>query len=125
MYYSKKDEQEFERILEVFRDYLEQSPQFDVVPSKVGYIMIPIDDGEMSCVITAEELETPANLCELCFFEMAEDIRDELVASSPPLYACSEEIKQEILARIAPYMEKLPEYQYLVEEFFIDPFENY
>lgn len=124
MYYTREDQQEFDRIFEAFEDYLKQATHIDVVPSKVGYVMIPIEDGEMSDGIAAEVMETPTDLCELFLDEMARDIRDEIAPSCPDLYECSEEVKQEILTRIAPYMEKLPEYSFLEEEIFINPHEN-
>lgn len=125
MNYTREDQQEFDRIFKVFGDYLKQSTHVDVVPSKVGYVMIPIDEGEMSCGVSAEVIETPADLCDLCITEMAHDIRDELAPPRPDLYECSEELRQEILNRIAPYMKELPEYRYLEEELFINPHENW
>lgn len=124
MSYTREDQKEFERIFQVFGERIKQSTHIDVVPSKVGYVMIPIEDGEMSCGIAAEVMETPADLCSLCINEMAYDIRDELVPSQPALYACSEEVKQAILTRIESYMKELPEYRYLEEDLFVNPYEN-
>lgn len=121
MNYTREEQREFERIFQVFGELLKQSTHIDVVPSKVGYVMIPIEDGEMSCGVAAEVMETPADLCALCINEMAYDIRDEIAPSQPALYECNEAVKQEILTRIAPYMEKLPEYRYLEEKLFINP----
>ena len=122
--YTREDQQEFDRIFKVFGDYLKQSTHVDVVPSKVGYVIIPIEEGEMSCGVLAEVIETPADLCNLCITEMAHDILDELAPPRPNLYECSEELKQRILTRIAPYMKELPEYRYLEEKLFITPHEN-
>lgn len=125
MSYTRENQQEFDRIFQVFGDYLKQSPRVDVVPSKVGYVMIPIEEGEMSCGIAPEVVETPAELCAICINEMACDIRDELSPSHPDLYECSEELKQEILTRIALYMKKLPEYRFLEDELFMNPHEDW
>lgn len=124
MNYTKEEQREFERIFQVFGERIKQSTHIDVVPSKVGYVMIPIEDGEMSCGVEAEVMETPADLCDLCINQMAYDIRDELAPSKPDLYECSEEVKQEILARIEVYMKELPEYRYLEEDLFVNPHEN-
>lgn len=123
MHYSKEEQQEFDRIFKVFGDYLKESPNVDVVPSKAGYVVIPINDGRMSCEISAEAVETPADLCELCMFEMAQDIRDDIVPSHTPLYECSEETRREILNRLSPYMETLPEYRCLEGKLFVNPLE--
>lgn len=125
MKYTREAQREFDRIFKVFGDYLKHSAHVDVVSSKAGYVMLLIEDRELSDVVTAEVIKTPADLCNLCITEMAYDIWDELAPPRPDLYECSEEQKQQILARIALYMKDLPEYRYLEERIFINPRENW
>lgn len=121
MIYSTEDQKELERIFAVFSDYLKSSTHIDIVPSKVGYIMLPIVDGELSCGVEPDVIEPPADLCDIFISQIAYDVVEEMDKPRPILYEYNAEIRKKIRERIESYIKKLPEYRYLIDQLFINP----
>lgn len=115
--YTKEQKEKLEKVMEVFGDYMKESPYVEVVWSeKIGYIFLNVDKKhqDVDFIIPLDCTET---LCGRLCYEVAQDVlmltgNDHAVREADPLE------KAEIWRRLEPYLEQLPEYRYLAEKMF-------
>lgn len=115
--YTKEQKEQLEKVMEVFQDYLKESPYAEVVWSeKIGYIFLNVDMKYQDV-----DLMIPLDCAETLFsrlcYEVAQDVlimtgNDHAVREADPLETA------EIWRRLDPYLERLPEYRYLTEKMF-------
>ncbi len=115
--YTKEQKEQLEKVMEVFQDYLKESPYAEVVWSeKIGYIFLNVDMKYQDV-----DLMIPLDCAETLFsrlcYEVVQDVlmmtgNDHAVREADPLETA------EIWRRLAPYLERLPEYRYLTEKMF-------
>lgn len=117
--YTKKQNKEIEKVMNVFADYIQTTSYFDVVWSdKLGYVLLDgISKDKDDLCLTPEVLRDGAALYDKAVYNIACDVMESLGKSSD-LEFCSEMDQAEIRKVLQPYMEKLPEYNYLVDELF-------
>lgn len=117
--HTKEQKKQMEKIMEVFRNYLKESPYAEVVWSdKIGYIFLNVDINrqDVDFILPLDCAETLFG--RLCY-EVAQDVlmmtgNDHAVREADPLE------KAEIWKRLDPYLEQLPQYQYLAEKLFTE-----
>jgi len=115
MIYTEQEKNKMERIREVFAEHIRQSPDFDLLWSdKVGYVWLTISL-EPFYVDTGMWVESAAHLRHALLDDVASDVlamtkNDHSLEDADPLEL------QEIKRRWKPYIDHLPEYEYLCEE---------
>ena len=115
-----KRNEEMERVSKVFKEYIEDSPYLVWLWSKnLGYVLMQIDM-ETGEIIESEVISEAENFCRLMFGEIAQDVL-ELTGNEHDTYEADPLEQAEITKRLAPYIEQLPEYQYLYEKLFETP----
>ena len=125
MNYVKEQRDSIEKVKSVFQDYIRNSRTIDLLWSdKLGYILIigitkEMDDISMHPIV----LEDAETLCHHMLYEIACDIL-ESGGNFDDIFNASPAEKDLILKTFRPYLEKLPEYEYLVEELFTTPSEE-
>ena len=113
---AKKNE-EIEKVVNVFQDYIMTSPYIEWLWSdKLGYILMQIsikkqDIGESRIISDADML------CWILLNEMAEDTIQAGGSEHAVFEAEPEELKKK-KKTLQPYMNQLPEYTYLYEKLF-------
>jgi len=116
--YTDTQKLEIERVKSVFRDYIQASQYIDLVRSeKLGYILLYINPPTQDLGMEPEIITDGSDLCELLLSEVAADVleltrNEHSVSEADPLE------KSEILKRLEPFAEQLPEYRHLFEELF-------
>ncbi len=123
--YTEKQKLEIEKVLEIFQPYLLESPNVEIVwLEKVGcYLLFHIDltakyggiDESFFERITSGKMLF-ANLLD----ELAYDVVNT-TGQGHAIYEADAEEREEIKKRVAPYAEKFPAYQSLVERMFDPP----
>lgn len=119
MLYTEKQKQEMEKILEVFQDYLKESPYADIVWSdKLGYIWLCISLKKRTIEMEPEAIDDPEELCEILFKEVAQDVL-ELTKNEHSIEESDLLEQAEIRKRLSVYLQKLPQYCNIAEEIFV------
>ena len=115
-----KRNEEMERVSKVFKEYIEDSPYLEWLWSKkLGYVLMQIDM-ETGEIMESEVISEAENFCRLMFGEIAQDVL-EPTGNEHDTYEADPLEQAEITKRLAPYIEQLPEYQYLYEKLFETP----
>lgn len=117
--YTAEQNQEIEKVIEVFHDYIQNTGNFDVLWSdKLGYVYLNgiLEDRDDVCMAPMV-LRDGETLCDEIIYHIACDVM-ESKGKSQDLYSCTEKEKEEIRKALSPYMDRLPEYQYLTEALF-------
>ena len=115
MVYTKKEKAEIERVREVFAEYIQKSPYYDLLWSdKVGYVWLSIEIKTLY-VDTGRRIKCAADFCELHLDDIADDVfvltkNDHTLEDADPLEIA------EIKRRWKTYIDQLPEYEYLCEK---------
>lgn len=119
--YSTNQRAAIEKVISVFSDYIRKSPYIDLVCSeKIGYLFLTLnpdakDPGELE--LLPFSIKNAEMLCKLLFTEIGYDAADALGKGrgydEPGEEECAETQK-----RLRPYLERLPEYRALAEQFF-------
>lgn len=122
MNYSKEQKESIEKVRTVFMDYIKNSRTLDLLWSdKLGYLLLTGITKEMDDVymhpILLEDAET---LCYKLLYEIACDVLEaggnfDDIFESTPAEKCA------VIKAFQPYLEQLPEYEYLIEELFAAP----
>lgn len=112
--YTEQTKAEIDRVLDVFRNYIDTAPLFDILWSdKVGYVYTDIYKGEHSIEVgevRTDWIENAQKLVKLLLCDIAsEELQFEI-----PITEASEKDCERIAHRFYPYMAQLPEYGYLV-----------
>ena len=115
MIYTAKEKAEIERIRDVFAEHIRQSPDFELLWSdKVGYVWLTISLSPFY-VDTGMWVESADHLCHDLLDDIASDVlgmtrNDHSLENADPLELA------EIKRRWKPYIDQLPEYEYLCDE---------
>lgn len=109
--------EEIDRVLDVFRDFIDSTPGIDVVWSdKAGYILLDIVEhkgrilvGETCCV----RIEDAPQLVKHLISEIAYATVQEMDSESS-MDELSEQECEKVVQRLRPYIARLPAYEHLV-----------
>lgn len=119
--YTNQEKREIERVLTVFKPYIEQADYVEIVWSnkKQCYVALFIDTTRdtfegADAILSAEEIS------ERFYTEIGNDVllendREYQIWEMSPLE------REEFLRRIQPYDAQLPEYHFLVEQLLSQP----
>lgn len=119
--YTNQEKREIERVLTVFKPYIEQADYVEIVWSnkKQCYVALFIDTTRdtfegADAILSAEEIS------ERFYTEIGNDVllendRDYQIWEMSPLE------REEFLRRVQPYDAQLPEYHFLVEQLLSQP----
>ena len=114
--YATKQKQEIERVLTVFKPYIDQADYLEIVWSnkRQCYVSLFIDTTR-DCVDGADAIQSAEEICDRCYTEIGNDIllendREYQIWEMRPLE------REEFLRRVQPYDAQLPEYHYLIEQ---------
>ena len=112
MLYAENEQKQIEKVYEVFGEYIQKSPYIEWKWSeKLGYIFMRINI-QYRKIEEAIVIECGEELCELLLYEISSDVlllteNEHSEKEADPLE------RQEIVRRWEPYIQQLPEYQYL------------
>ena len=119
--YATKQKQEIERVLTVFKPYIDQADYLEIVWSnkRQCYVSLFIDTTR-DCFDGADAIQSAEEICDRCYTEIGNDIllendREYQICEMRPLE------REEFLRRIQPYDAQLPEYHFLVEQLLSQP----
>ena len=119
--YATKQKQEIERVLTVFKPYIDQADYLEIVWSnkRQCYVSLFIDTTR-DCFDGADAIQSAEEICDRCYTEIGNDIllendREYQIWEMSPLE------REEFLRRIQPYDAQLPEYHFLVEQLLSQP----
>lgn len=119
--YTNQEKREIERVLTVFKPYIEQADYVEIVWSnkKQCYVALFIDTTRdtfegADAILSAEEIS------ERLYTEIGNDVllendRDYQIWEMSPLE------REEFLRRVQPYDAQLPEYHFLIEQLLSQP----
>ena len=114
--YATKQKQEIERVLTVFKPYIDQADYLEIVWSnkRQCYVSLFIDTTR-DCFYGADAIQSAEEICDRCYTEIGNDIllendREYQIWEMRPLE------REEFLRRVQPYDAQLPEYHYLIEQ---------
>ena len=114
--YATKQKQEIERVLTVFKPYIDQADYLEIVWSnkRQCYVSLFIDPTR-DCFDGADAIQSAEEICDRCYTEIGNDIllendREYQIWEMRPLE------REEFLRRVQPYDAQLPEYHYLIEQ---------
>lgn len=119
--YTNQEKREIERVLTVFKPYIEQADYVEIVWSnkKQCYVALFIDTTRdtfegADAILSAEEIS------ERFYTEIGNDVllendRDYQIWEMSPLE------REEFLRRVQPYDAQLPEYHFLIEQLLSQP----
>ena len=108
--YTAETKQEIERVLAVFKPYIDQADFMEYIwsPKMQQYVFLFLDIPRGS-IEESEPVDTAAMICGRVYNEIGNDVM--LAAKKEcPLWQASETEKAEYLRRIQPYDEQLPAY---------------
>ncbi len=115
---------EIKKVLDVFADFIAVSGYFDIVFSpKVGYLMIPLEEGVFSHATEVEEIDSAESLCDELLDQVCGDVLEESDVSYPSLYESSPVVQKKARQQMQRYLSRLPEYAHLMERQFENPHE--
>lgn len=119
--YVTKQKQEIERVLTVFKPYIDQADYLEIVWSnkRQCYVSLFIDTTR-DCFDGADAIQIAEEICDRCYTEIGNDIllendREYQIWEMRPLE------REEFLRRVQPYDAQLPEYHYLIEQLLSQP----
>ena len=112
------------KVEKVFQAYIRESKEFELLWSeKVGYVLLSGITKDMSDFIMHPKIIIDAS--QLCFYLLTEIAFDVIKTQDHfhDIHLSSASERELIKTVYLPYMQQLPEYTYLIEEVFADPFE--
>lgn len=113
---AKKNE-EIEKVVDVFQNYIKTSPYIEWLWSdKLGYILMQISV-EKQDIWESRIISDAGRLCWILLNEIAEDTM-QTGGSEHAVSEADEKEKAEIKKQLKSYVEQLPEYTYLYERLF-------
>ena len=112
--YPEETKAEIERVLEVFKDYIRTTLEFDILWSdKAGYIyvdMYKVEQGVEAGDVRTEWIGNAQKLVKILLC----DIAGEALEHEIPIEAATEQDCERIFKLYQPYMAQLPEYAHIV-----------
>ena len=125
MIYTKEAIESIEKVKKVFAEYLAGFKEMDLVYSeKAGYVLLfGIRLEEKRLTMDPIFITDGAHLCDFLLYEIAcaEMTRITTPSSFKDIHEATAEEKISIIKAFAPYMDQLPEYEYLIEKQFQNP----
>ena len=116
--YTDQQKQEIERVLSVFKPYIDQADYLEIVWSrkKQCYVALFIDTTR-DTFEGADEILSAEEICDRCYTEIGNDI---LLENEREYYIWQMHKleRDEFLRRVQPFDAQLPEYHYLIERLF-------
>lgn len=116
--YTDAQKQEIERVLSVFKPYIDQADYLEIVWSrkKQCYVALFIDTTR-DTFEGADEILSAEEICDRCYTEIGNDI---LLENEREYYIWQMHKleRDEFLRRVQPFDAQLPEYHYLIERLF-------
>ena len=113
--YATKQKQEIERVLTVFKPYIDQADYLEIVWSrkKQCYVALFIDTTR-DTFEGADEILSAEEICDRCYTEIGNDILLENEREYH-IWQMHKLERDEFLRRVQPFDAQLPEYHYLIE----------
>ena len=116
----EQEKQKMQHVLEVFDDYLTQSPYLEILFSQKldRFIPLQIEDGEVCEAYPIIAFQTGEELCEYLLNEIRKDF--ETLSHRDKCFEgrYTEEETAELRARFSVYLSRLPEYASVGDRFF-------
>ena len=112
--YTKMQKNEIENVILVFKEYIQSSAYLEIVCSdKLGYILLHINPPTETLEPEPEVIKSGKALCKEIFSEIVMDVLD-MTGNDHGVKDADSLEKAEIMRRIKPLIDKLPEYRDLV-----------
>ena len=113
--YTDAQKQEIERVLSVFKPYIDQADYLEIVWSrkKQCYVALFIDTTR-DTFEGADEILSAEEICDRCYTEIGNDILLENEREYH-IWQMHKLERDEFLRRVQPFDAQLPEYHYLIE----------
>ena len=114
--YTKEQKQEIERVLQVFKPYLEHADFLEYLWSEKSqrYVYLFLDRARNS-IEEAEYVDSARMICERIYWEMGNDVLLEHDCDGP-IGVTPKSVQDEFLKAVEPYDAQLPEYHHLIEQ---------
>ena len=119
--YTDQQKREIERVLTVFKPFIDQADYLEIVWSNKlqCYVSLFIDTTR-DCFDGADEIHSAEEICDKCYTEIGNDILLENDREYE-LWQMHQLERDEFLHRIQPFDAQLPEYHYLIEQLLSPP----
>ena len=119
--YTNQEKREIERVLTVFKPYIEQADFMEIIWSQKmqRYVFLFLDIRRKT-IEEAEPVDTADMICNRIYSEIGNDVMLESDKECP-LWQAADSEKAELLRRIQPYDAQLPEYHFLIEQLLSQP----
>ena len=119
--YTNQEKREIERVLTVFKPYIEQADFMEIIWSQKmqRYVFLFLDIRRKT-IEEAEPVDTADMMCNRIYSEIGNDVMLESDKECP-LWQAADSEKAELLRRIQPYDAQLPEYHFLIEQLLSQP----
>ena len=119
--YTNRDKREIERVLTVFKPYIEQADFMEIIWSQKmqRYVFLFLDIRRKT-IEEAEPVDTADMICNRIYSEIGNDVMLESDKECP-LWQAADSEKAELLRRIQQYDAQLPEYHFLIEQLLSQP----
>ena len=119
--YTNQEKREIERVLTVFKPYIEQADFMEIIWSQKmqRYVFLFLDIRRKT-IEEAEPVDTADMMCNRIYSEIGNDVMLESDKECP-LWQAADSEKAEFLRRVQPYDAQLPEYHFLVEQLLSQP----
>lgn len=119
--YTTETKQEIERVLAVFKPYIDQADYLEIVWSnkRQCYVSLFIDTTR-DCFDGADAIQSAEEICDKCYTEIGNDVLLENDREYE-LWQMHQLERDEFLRRVQQYDAQLPEYHYLIEQLLSPP----
>ena len=119
--YTTETKQEIERVLAVFKPYIDQADYLEIVWSnkRQCYVSLFIDTTR-DCFDGADEIHSAEEICDKCYTEIGNDVLLENDREYE-LWQMHKLERDEFLRRVQQYDAQLPGYHYLIERLLSPP----
>lgn len=116
MNYTKKEKMEIQSVFDAFKEYIEPNPAMETMWSdKLGFILIRTEPVAGHLNVDAEIITSAENLCQKLVGEIGLDVF-EISGRDHGLGDASKLDHDEIVRRVTPYLNQLPQYSRYLEK---------
>lgn len=119
--YTKEQKREIERVLLVFKPYLEHADFLDYLwaekPQQFVYLFL---DRARNSIEEAEYVDSARMICEQVYWEMGNDVLLEHDCDDP-VGVTPKAVQDEFLKAVEPYDAQLPEYHDVIQQLLSQP----
>lgn len=126
MIYTPEQIESIEKVKRVFKDYLDQFPDLDLIYSpKAGYVLLySIKHYEEIIDCSPIFIRDGRSLCDFFLYELACNVMTKL-EQFHDIHEASPQERDMIEQAFELYLRHLPEYRDLIDHQFRNPFENH